>query len=645
VQRREVREILKVRPRAGQAEIQQWRKAYGLKGEEIPKRNQPSALRTCRNHLSLAGGVKQMPAMDTTARIDKFAAPNRQRCERYVKKMQRQIHKAVEAGNWRKARYLIYLLTRRSKATKLLATYKITTQNRGKHTAGVDHVSIPKGTDSETKRRIRLGILKQATAFRKPDHIRRTYIRKPNGKKRPLGIPVMLDRIAQDIIRMAIEPITEYHFDDSSYGFRPKRSCHDAIEDVFNKLSRNYEGTPIWIVEGDIKGCFSNIRHGAILDKARKWHIPEAITTAMERILKAKVTEGHRLFPSEMGTVQGGVISPMLANVALTELDEMCREWTTKKGYTPLVKYADDFIIVCNIEAEAQWWKEKVSSRLKEEVGLELSAEKTNITHISQGFDFLGFNVRKYTLKSPHTNPKLLIKPAKENVTGYLRDIRQTIKTMRQATTEDLIRTLNPRIQGWGLYYRHVVSKRTFAKIDDEIHQALWRWAKRRHPKKEKKWIRNRYFKTFRGNRWTFTGEEGTRLMKMASLPITRHMKLRNGMKVYASDRETVEYWQKREYKNALNQIYCTKVEKIYKRQKGICPCCYRSVTDISETHIHHMLPVKYGGTEKLNNLWLLHLDCHRTLHSEYSLKQMRDAVRSSRWYLQPAAEGESCMR
>jgi RNA-directed DNA polymerase len=294
------------------------------------------------------------------------------------------------------------------------------------------------------------------------------------------------------------------------------------------------------------------------------------------------------------------------------------------------VKYADDFITVHNTRAEAQQWKEMVSSQLKGGVELELSEEKTSITHVSQGFDFLGFNVRKYYPKSPKVKPKLLIKPAEEKVTGFLRDIRQTIKAMSQAKTEALVKTLNPKKQGWGLYYRHVVSKRTFSKIDKEIYQALWRWAKRRHPKKGNGWIKNRYFKTFGGSRWTFTGENGTRLMKMSSLRIRRHIKLRNGMKVYASDRATLEYWRNRGYKSVLNQIYTLKAGSLYKRQKGICPYCQQLVTDISTAHIHHILPTKYGGTEKLNNLWLLHLDCHRAMHTEYSLKQMRDAVETA---------------
>jgi RNA-directed DNA polymerase len=207
------------------------------------------------------------------------------------------------------------------------------------------------------------------------------------------------------------------------------------------KLSRNYASTPKWILEGDICGCFDNIRHETILNKMRKWHTPETITDAIRKILRAKTSEGQTLFPWEKGTVQGGVISPMLANVALTELDELCRElhgtWASN-GNTPLVRYADDFIIVCDTKEKAQRCKEELSMWLKRAVGLELSLEKTRITHVSQGFDFLGFNVRKYYPKSPKVKPKLLIKPAEEKVTGFLRDIRQTIKTMSQAKTEVL---------------------------------------------------------------------------------------------------------------------------------------------------------------------------------------------------------------
>jgi RNA-directed DNA polymerase len=595
--------------------------------EEAGKHCQLSTLEISLNHSNPLGGVFfLMPrTTDTTNGEDIFSGENRRQCEKYVLKMQRQIHKAVEAGKVRKAKYLTYLLTRRSKATKILATYNITSKNEGKHTPGTDGMCLPKGTNRNQKKHIMSEILAQVSPFRKPKSIRRVYIQKANGKQRPLGIPVMLDRISQDVIRMAIQPILEFHFDDCSYGFRPKRSCHDASADIYQKLKSNAPKSPVWIVEGDIKGCFDNIDKEAILMKLRQWHLPEKITTAIKRILDAPILEGQTLMPTEKGTAQGGVISPMLANVALTTLDESCRTDVSMRNYTPLTRYADDWTLVCPTLQEAKQWKTKLSDELKTEVGLELSEEKTQITHLSYGFDFLGKNVRKYYPKSRFKRPKLLIKPADDKVKGFLRDIRQTIKSMRQATTENVIRTLNPKIIGWGLYYRHDVSKKTFKKVDNQIHHALFRWSKRRHSNKGKKWIKDKYFKTFGNNNWTFTSQNGTRLTKMAAIPIKRYVKVRKGMKLYASDKETIQYWQERELRNAISQIYSVRIEKLYQRQQGRCPYCKQIMTDISQTHTHHILPTKYGGKDQLNNLRLMHLDCHIKLHSDYSLTQMRD--------------------
>ncbi|MBC8233579.1 HNH endonuclease [bacterium] len=343
----------------------------------------------------------------------------------------------------------------------------------------------------------------------------------------------------------------------------------------------------------------------------------------------------------DTGTPQGGILSPMLANVALTAFDEYCyrnfgghTHRSKKRGgdYTqnPIVRYADDFVIVCRSKAEAEFIKVKISSFLNEEIGLTLSEEKTKITHISDGIDFLGFNIRKYYGESPkskyHAIGILLIKPQKEKVLKVTRKIRETLDSNKTAKQDTIIRMLNPIIQGYGMYNRFVVSKQIFHSIDHTVWQDLWAWAKRRHPTKSTSWIMRKYFTTS-GRKWMFKDEKGNQIMNMASIPIVRYVQIKKGIRVHANDKETKEYWQKRVYTNALSQVYSIKIEKLMKWQKGICPCCGCPVTkeDIAaqRLHAHHMLPRSKGGSENLNNLRILHQDCHVLVHQVLTRDEM----------------------
>jgi len=304
-------------------------------------------------------------------------------------------------------------------------------------------------------------------------------------------------------------------------------------------------------------------------------------------MLKSKILFKDMTQDVDTGTPQGGILSPMLANVALTALDDHCHKIfgehvkrSKKRGgnYTqnPIVRYADDFVIICKSNHEAELIKGKITTFLKENIGLELSNEKTKITHTADGFDFLGFNIRKYTQKSPkskyHSIGKLLIKPQKEKVINFLRRIKEMLSNNKTAKQGSIIYKLNPMLQGFGMYYRFAVSKKTFAAIDHRLWDKLWRWAKRRHPKKPKKWIMRKYFTTITP-KWVFKDETGDKKIRItASIPIVRFVKIKSGMRVHADDKETREYWQKRVYTNALSQVYTVKREKLMKSQKGICP-------------------------------------------------------------------------
>lgn len=327
---------------------------------------------------------------------------------------------------------------------------------------------------------------------------------------------------------LGLEPIAETLADPNSYGFRPRRSTADAIGQCYNLFARKCSSQ--WILEGDIKSCFDKIQHDWLLA-----NIPMD-KKILKKWLKAGYIEDKTLHVTEEGTPQGGIISPCILTMTLKGLEtEIKRRWPVKSPHkVNLVVYADDFIVTgVSKEILEQKVKPVIETYLRER-GLELSEEKTKITHIEEGFDFLGFNVRKY-------KGRLFIKPAKGRVKDFLANIRNLIKKNRTIKANDLIRQLNPKIRGWSNYYRHVVAKKAFRRVDHFIFEALWNWAKRRHPKKGLRWVKKKYFRTYRNDHWSFfsktVNEEGKTefldLFKARSIPIRRYIKLRSEANPY----------------------------------------------------------------------------------------------------------------
>jgi len=534
--------------------------------------------------------------------------------ERQVFKLQTRIYRASSRGDTRAVHRLQRLLMA-SKAAKCLAVRKVTQDNRGKKTAGVDGV---KSLSPEH----RLALAATLTLRPKAQPARRVWIPKPgSAEKRPLGIPVMRTRAEQALAKLVLEPEWEARFEANSYGFRPGRSAHDAVEAIFNGIRFK----PKYVLDADIAKCFDRIDHRALLDKLRT---TTRLRRAVRGWLKAGVVDDGALFPTDKGTPQGGVASPLLANIALHGLETAIRDafpvTAVVNGrrvcpWQPIViRYADDFLVLHEDEAVIERCQQIAAAWLAH-MGLELKPSKTRITHTLRetrgnvGVDFLGFTVRQHPVGRTHSGKntsgellgyKTIITPSDEAVHRHAQEMSKVIRAHKGAKQAALIGHLNPVIRGWVNYYATVVSKRVFSKLDAITYAQLQSWARHRHSSESGLWVARKYWRLEQG-RWTFGTTDGYTLAKHSDKPIRRHTKVEGTKSPF--DGKWV-YWATR---LGRHPELPTEVATLLKRQKGTCARCglfFRSEDIREKDHIH---PVVNGGVEGPSNRQLLHGHCH----------------------------------
>jgi RNA-directed DNA polymerase len=521
-----------------------------------------------------------------------------------VCRLQRRIVQAQQQGKKRKVRALQFILTR-SYSARCLAVRRVV-ENPGRRTPGVD------GQKLDTPEKKAQTVEKLNAEDYKAQPLKRVYIAKKNGKgRRPLGIPTMDDRARQALYLLALDPIAETTADPNSYGFRKERSVADAIEQCFILLCRS--NSPQWILEGDIQSCFDEISHEWLLS-----HIPMD-RAILKKWLEAGIIERESFSLTTTGTPQGGIISPVLMNLTLDGLESLLAErFPPRRGHlVKLVRFADDFAITGKTKELLEEEVRPLTAEFLNQRGLKLSESKTRITHIEEGFDFLGKHFQKH-------GGKLLIKPSRQNVQAFLTGIKATFRENLHAPVERLLMELNPKIRGWAMFHRTTASKKVFGYVDHRIFCELERWMQRRHPDKSLPWCYKKYL-TQVGNRHYVL--EGTtldrrgkprtiRLVKAKDVPIKRRVKIRAAANPYDSQWET--YFEERlGLQMKENFRGYDKLLKLWFNQNGRCPQCGQKITPETGWHLHHRVWVVNGGDDSMANLVVMHPICHMQLHGQ----------------------------